>query len=57
MVRVSKQNQKRNKSPRRRPPLSEKTGPKKDNFPLGYKKHENAVEGELASSFFIPKIR
>jgi hypothetical protein len=56
MVRISKQNQKRNKSPRRRALPTEKTGPKKDNLPLGYKEHVNALEGDLASKFFIPKI-
>jgi len=36
---------------------SEKTGPKKDALPKGYKEHHNAVEGEKASTVFIAKIK
>lgn len=56
MVRISKQAQKRHRSPRRCKAPSVKTGPKKDNLPLGYKEHVNALEGDHASKFFIPKI-
>lgn len=57
MVRISKQAEKRRRSPRKHKKPSEKTGPRKDNLPLGYKAHENALEGEMAGLAFIPKIR
>lgn len=57
MVRISKQSEKRNRSPRRNKKPSEKTGPLKSNLPLGYKEHKNALEGDTASMAFIPKIR
>ncbi|MDR3624893.1 MAG: hypothetical protein P4L16_07135 [Chlamydiales bacterium] len=57
MVRISKQQERRSKSPRRPNLSSTKTGSLKDNLPLGYKAHANAssVEGPLA--VFIPKIK
>ena len=36
---------------------AKKTGSLKDNLELGYKSHANAVEGDLAHSLFIPKIK
>lgn len=57
MVRISKQNQRRNQSPRKHRAPMPKTGPKVDNLALGYKEHANAAPGELANQFFIPKIR
>ncbi len=57
MVRISKQSEKRAMSRRRPRPPSLKTGAKKNNLPKGYKEHPNALEGELAQSAFIPKIR
>lgn len=57
MVRISKQNQRRNQSPRKRQHHSNKTGPKKDLLPKGYKEHANALQGEFASQMFIPKIK
>jgi hypothetical protein len=58
MVRISKQNERRNQSPRKhRPKLTESTGPKADNLPEGFKVHANALEGEQAGLAFIPKIK
>lgn len=57
MVRISKQNERRNRSPRKRKAPSLKTGPKKDNLPNGFKEHANAVEGDFAAQAFIPKIK
>ena len=55
MTRISKQARKRAISPRKHKSASVKTGPKKNNLPLGYKVHENAASAEHA--FFIPKIK
>jgi hypothetical protein len=57
MVRISKQQERRHQSPKKRKAPSTKTGPKKDNLSLGYKAHPNALEGTFAESFFIPKIQ
>ena len=57
MVRISKQEERRSRCPKRcRPPMP-KTGVKKDNLPSGYKAHANAVEGNPAQMSFIPKIK
>lgn len=56
MVRMSKKGQRRHVSPRRPTLPSAKTGPKKDDLPIGYKAHANALEGDLAKTAFIPKI-
>jgi hypothetical protein len=56
MVRISKQQERRSVSPRKRKAPSKKTGPLKDNLPLGYKEHTNAIQGNLSLQFFIPKI-
>lgn len=57
MVRISKQAERRSKSPRRHKKPSIKTGPRKDALSLGYKPHDNALEGEVAAQAFIPKIK
>ena len=57
MVRISKQSEKRQRSPRRYRPPAVKTGPLKDSLALGFKEHINAIEGEAAKLAFIPKIR
>lgn len=56
MVRISKQNQRRNVSPRRPTVAGPKTGPKKDNLAKGFKEHGNALQGEQAKRVFIGKI-
>ncbi|MFA6917163.1 MAG: hypothetical protein WC222_12260 [Parachlamydiales bacterium] len=56
MVRISKQNERRQKSPRRHKKPMKKTGPLKDNLSIGYKPHANALEGDLAKLMFIPKL-
>lgn len=57
MVRISKQQEKRQRCPKRRKAPSPKTGPLKDNLPLGFRGHSNALEGEHAYTNFIPKIK
>lgn len=58
MARTSKQADERARSPRkRRPPSTKKTGARPDNLPSGFKEHVNALEGEIATTVFIPKIR
>lgn len=57
MVRISKKAEERQRSPRKRRAPSAKTGPKKDQLPLGYKEQPNALSGEFAKNAFIPKIR
>ena len=55
MTRTSKQEQRRNMSPRKRHVnLAKKTGPKKDLLEKGYKEHVNALDASYA---FIPKIK
>ena len=44
-------------SPRKNRAPSVKTGSLKDNLPKGYKEVSNAIEGEIASKAFIPKIK
>jgi len=57
MVRISKQSEKRSRSPRKHRKPSEKTGPLKQNLPAGYKVHANSLEGDVAKKAFIPKIK
>ena len=57
MVRIAKQKERRQRSPRKHRAPSPKTGALSDNLPLGYKEHANAVQGELAGLAFIPKIK
>lgn len=56
MTRMSKQSERRSQNPKkRRPNLSKKSGPKKDNLVKGYKEHVNALDA--SSKCFIPKIK
>ena len=57
MVRISKQAERRSRFPRKHRAPSAKTGPLKDNLSNGFKKHANALEGDLAKMVFIPKIK
>ncbi len=57
MTRISKKAQRRAVSPRKHRNPAVKTGPKKDQLPLGYKEHGNALEGDVAGQAFIPKIK
>jgi len=57
MVRISKQQERRSPSPRRRKAPSKKTGALKDHLPAGYRPHANALEGPVGMVAFIPKIR
>lgn len=57
MVRISKQEERRNKSPRKHRNPSKKTGSLKDNLPVGFKEHTNAIEGDMASKFFVGKVK
>lgn len=58
MTRMSKQGKRRNQCPKKRkPPLSVKTGPKKDALELGFKEHYNAVTDEQNLSAFIGRIK
>lgn len=56
MVRISKQEERRQQTPKRRRAPAKKTGAKKDNLSIGYKPHANALDGAQATLFFIPKI-
>ena len=56
MTRISKQAERRNRSPRKHKKPVAKTGPKKDNLPLGYKERSNAVEGDVAAQVYVGKI-
>lgn len=51
---MSKQGEKRSRFPRKTRGPAQKTGPIKEN---GFRKHSNALEGEIAVSAFIPKIK
>jgi hypothetical protein len=55
MTRISKQAEKRMKSPHKRRYASKKTGSKKDNLSLGFKEHANVAPKSL-EQVFIPKI-
>jgi hypothetical protein len=57
MVRISKQQERRSRFPRKHRAPSAKTGPLKDNLVDGFKEHANAVEGDIAKQVFIPKIK
>jgi hypothetical protein len=57
MVRISKQEERRQKCPRRRRAPSPKTGSLKDKLPLGFKEQPNAIQGTLSQTAFIPKIK
>lgn len=55
MTRMSKQGKRRAVSPRKHKNPSVKSGSKKDQLPLGYKEHENALKG--VENVFIAKIK
>ena len=55
MVRISKQQERRNVSPRRPRPPAVKSGPKPEK--VGFRPHANAVQGDLGQSLFIAKIK
>jgi hypothetical protein len=57
MVRISKQAERRSKFPRKHRAPSAKTGPLQDNLKNGFKAHDNAVQGDIASTIFVPKIK
>lgn len=57
MIRISKQEEKRSKSPRRSRFPSPKTGPLQDKLPLGYKEHANGFKNEKNTSIFIGKVK
>ena len=57
MVRISKQCERRARSHHRPKMPSKKTGALKDNLDLGFKEHENALEGDQGALAFIPKIK
>ena len=57
MTRVSKQEERRNRSPRKRRAPGPKTGPKKDNLKLGFREHSNAAAESYTNILFIPKIK
>ncbi len=55
MTRINKNQERRGLSHhKRKRSLSVKTGPKKETEP--FKAHVNALEGELATQYYIPKI-
>ena len=57
MVRISKQEERRNRCPKKHKAPAKKTGPKKDNLEAGFKPHANSLDGLSAEAFFIPKIK
>ncbi len=56
MTRISKQGERRAKSPRKHRLPSLKTGPKRDRLEFGYRIHPNALEVETIKDRYIPKI-
>lgn len=57
MVRISKQSERRQKSPRKHKKPSVKTGPRSEHLAKGFKEHKNAIEGDLGQQVFIPQIK
>jgi hypothetical protein len=57
MVRLSKQERRRQVSFKRPTSPAVKTGPQKETLPGGFKSHANALEGDMAKTAFIPKIK
>ena len=55
MTRIGKQQERRHRYPRKRKSVCKKTGPLKDNLPLGYKEIQNAYDGE--KSIFIAVVK
>ncbi len=57
MVRISKQEERRMKCPRKRRSPSPKTGPKKDALEYGYRVHVNALPESENVRVFISKVK
>ena len=57
MVRIAKQAERRQRSPRKHRAPSPKTGSLRDNLPKGFKEHPNAMQGDLAGLAFVPKVK
>ena len=57
MVRISKQEERRQVSPRKYRYPSPKTGALKDKLPLGYKEHANGFVQEKNTTIFIGKSK
>lgn len=57
MTRMSKKGERRAQYPRKTKAPMPKTGPKEDNLAKGFKEHSNALDGDLAKTAFIPKIK
>lgn len=57
MTRISKQAERRNRSPRKHRPPAPKTGPKKDALPKGFKEHANPLAAAGVNHGFIPNIK
>ena len=56
MTRMSKQGERRAKSPRKHRPPAPKTGPKRDMLEFGYRLHQNGVAAESVTGRYIPKM-
>lgn len=54
---MSKQGERRSRSPHRTRSPAVKTGPRKENLKEGFKSHTNALVGDLAAKAYIPKIK
>ena len=57
MVRLSKVTRMRSVSKKRPSKPSVKTGPLKETLANGFKEHQNALTGDLASRAFISRIK
>ena len=59
MTRLSKQGERRQRSPRKHQKIapSQKTGPVKDHLEKGFKEHDNAIADSHAAMMFFPKFR
>lgn len=57
MVRISKQAERRSRRPHRTRAPALKTGAKKDNLPMGFKEHANAIsDSNIAQTTFIGRV-
>jgi hypothetical protein len=56
MTRMSKQNERRQQSPRKHQRAGVKTGPKKDKLAHGFKEHSNAVAEKSGGMMFVPAL-
>lgn len=57
MVRISKQEERRSRCPKRCRAPAKKTGSLKDNLKDGFRHHPNAIEGGSIEGSFISKIK